>query len=1006
MTEVATQNATINLTPLALRDAPALIESVFPAQKVSFEAQKERKANLGQTLTGLGSYWKGRKPLILVRAIVLGSLLPQTGDAEADLDLFEKLMAFDDEGLARRALVQGTLKPRDIAARIELDNPWDYFTYTIKNSRLTAEQVATWHCPFDADAEGVTLRWRRDLAQGDKLALYRKALATFTSYEEKAVLCKRPEEVDPHWLYAPVWPAVNRHYAHLGLDAHSFPELIEQLGILRYGHRPRVGDTFCGGGSIPFEAARLGCDVYASDLNPIACMLTWGALNIIGASPERRAEIEQAQRAVARAVDREVTALGIEHDEQGNRAKAYLYCLETRCPETGWRVPMSPSWVISKTRNVIARLVPDHDNRRFDIEVISGVSDAQMRSAEKGTVRDGALVYELDGKTYRTPIKTLRGDYRDADGNSANRLRRWEKHDFKPRPDDIFQERLYAIQWIRKETLDSSRPETFFASVTEADLQRERKVEQIVEAHLADWQREGLVPDMAIEPGAETTRLGRERGWTYWHHLFNARQLLLISRYFKHRTPEDYVFNAKSLDWNSRITNWMNHWEKTNNVFYNQALNTFYNYGVRCFVSHEAGRSFGFANSPLPEISKSISCHEAITLKEFSHLWVTDPPYADAVHYHEITEYFIAWLRKNPPAPFDQWTWDSRRALAIKGSGDDFRRAMVDAYRAMADHMPDNGRQCVMFTHQDTAVWSDMVSIFWAAGLQVVAAWYIATETTSELKKGGYVQGTVILMLRKRPEGDRAGFKQRILPAVRAEVQRQIESMLHLNDEIKDKHGEPVFNDSDLQMAGYAAALKVLTAYTTIGGEDVTRFALRPRSKGEVTVVDEIVQQAAEAANSLLVPEGLAGETWARLSGIQRFYLRMMDMETTGASKLDNYQNFAKAFRVQDYARVMGNMKANAARLKRVTEFPSRELTASTEIGPTWLGNLIIGLQQLLAEVEPQAVIQQLQQELPDFMEVRPLLIDMLRFMERKAPEQTVRQAAEVLGARLKNMPA
>jgi hypothetical protein len=60
------------LIPNSLRDAPALIESVFPAQKVSFEAQRERKANLGQTLTGLGSYWKGRKPLILVRAIVLG----------------------------------------------------------------------------------------------------------------------------------------------------------------------------------------------------------------------------------------------------------------------------------------------------------------------------------------------------------------------------------------------------------------------------------------------------------------------------------------------------------------------------------------------------------------------------------------------------------------------------------------------------------------------------------------------------------------------------------------------------------------------------------------------------------------------------------------------------------------------------------------------------------------------------------------------------------------------
>jgi putative DNA methylase len=43
---------------------------------------------------------------------------------------------------------------------------------------------------------------------------------------------------------------------------------------MRFGHRPRVADTFSGSGQIPFEAARLGCDVYASDLNPVACMLT------------------------------------------------------------------------------------------------------------------------------------------------------------------------------------------------------------------------------------------------------------------------------------------------------------------------------------------------------------------------------------------------------------------------------------------------------------------------------------------------------------------------------------------------------------------------------------------------------------------------------------------------------------------------------------------------------------------------------------------------------------
>jgi putative DNA methylase len=398
-------NAPSKFQPFTLKDAPALIEAVFPAQKVSFEAQRERKAGAGQTLTALGSYWKGRKPLILVRAIVLGSLLPQTDDPEKDLEIFEKLMAFDVGGLARRA---PKITPADIARRVELANPWRYFTAAFKGDPENAAEIESARFPLDLDDyPGLTIRWQRGIDEVDKLDLLTKALATYPTYEERAGPCKRPEEMDQTALYAPIWPAVNAHLGHLGIEAHSHQELVEQLGILRYGHRPRVGDTFCGGGSIPFEAARLGCDVYASDLNPIACMLTWGALNNIGASPEKRAEIEQAQRDVAEAVDREITALGIEHDRHGNRAKAYLYCLETRCPETGWMVPMAPSWVISENRNVIAKLLPDHTNKRFNIEVITSFSASEMRAARQGTVRDGNLVH--DGESLDAIAQAARG---------------------------------------------------------------------------------------------------------------------------------------------------------------------------------------------------------------------------------------------------------------------------------------------------------------------------------------------------------------------------------------------------------------------------------------------------------------------------------------------------------------------------------------------------------------------------------------------------------------------
>lgn len=612
------------------------------------------------------------------------------------------------------------------------------------------------------------------------------------------------------------------------------------------------------------------------------------------------------------------------------------------------------------------------------------------------------MVYTLNGKTYSIPIRTIRGDHRSTSGETENRLRKWERHDFKPRSDDIFQERLYAIQWVTKDSIWQPRHETFISSVTKEDLARERTVEELVAHNLFDWQNSGFIPDMPIEAGVNADQPIHERGWTHWNHLFNPRQLLLHALYAKHAvSPELTLPRAKALDWNSRLCHWIVDWEKTAAVFYSQSLNAFFNYGARAFISDINARVLSAKNNIEISSSVKVECKEAAQLNEGSDIWITDPPYADAVNYHKITEFFIAWLRKNPPVPFNEWTWDSRRALAIKGDGDDFRRGMIEAYSAMTKHMPDNGMQCVMFTHQSTEVWSDMVGIFWAAGLQVVAAWYIATETSTELKKGGYVQGTVTLMLRKRPAGEKVGFKQRILPAVRNEVAAQIKQMMHLNDEVEARMGEPVFNDADLQMAGYAAALKVLTAYTKIGEIDVTTFALRPRVKGEVTVVDEIVQQASEAANSLLVPEGVALDTWQAIGGIQRFYLRMLDMESVGASKLDNYQNFAKAFRVEDYTKVMASMTANGARLKQADEFTSRELTESTEIGPTWLGHLIIAIQQLLAEVEPQSVVKTLMEDLPDYLEIRPKLIDLARFLEKKSRSETVRSAAEVLASRM-----
>ena len=141
-----------------------------------------------------------------------------------------------------------------------------------------------------------------------------------------------------------------------------------------------------------------------------------------------------------------------------------------------------------------------------------------------------------------------------------------------------------------------------------------------------------------------------------------------------------------------------------------------------------------------------------------------------------------------------------------------------------------------------------------------------------------------------------------------------------------------MFEDADIQMAGYAAALRVLTRYAVIDGRDMTAEAIRPRVKGETTFVDGLIAFAVDTANQCLVPAGIAKAYWDRLSGAERFYLKMLDLEARGVKSLDNYQNFAKAFKVRDFKSLLASHKANDARLKNALDFGRSEMSEGSEL--------------------------------------------------------------------------
>jgi len=992
---------------LSLKDAPALIERLLPVQKLSAEAFKEQMAVHGKTLTALGSYWKGRKPLILNKACILGCLLPATDNPKRDLEIFEKLMAMDDESFVARWPLRA--KPREILATLSIARVADYFV-SDPPMLLPPSAPVDWSIP---ELEGVKVTWRDDLSELERRQLEAQLLPK-ASYRERVDTAKRPEEV-MDTVHVHIWDAIN---AHLGTTAHSFPEMVEQLGVMRFGHRPRVADTFSGSGQIPFEAARLGCDVYASDLNPVACMLTWGALHIIGGSHDSHVELECKQRQLVDKVQSEIDQLGVETDGKGWRAKVFLYCVEGRCSQSGWLVPMLPSRVISYGARVIAELVPEPKHKRYDIVIRTALSDAELKAAETGTVcREGKfgeafLIHSVADTTYKTKVSTLRGDYEKPDGSIANRLRIWDKSDFIPRPDDIIQERLYCVQWMRQKPKGKGF-DYEFRGVDAEDIKREHVVEKFLRSRLLDWQTKGWIPDMKIEVGGPPRYQGldliRARGWTHWHHAFTPRQLMVAGLVNQFSDARLKFGLTQVLNSNSKLSRWLpDSVGQVKGTFDNQALNTIFNHGCRSAFFAGDLLAMNYKQFDCSAVQKTITNVAASNITTAADLFITDPPYGDAVKYEEILDFFIAWLRKSPPSEFASWVWDSRRSLAIKGEGEDFRRSMVSAYKHMTECMPDNGIQVIMFTHQSGSIWADMANIVWASGLHVTAAWYIVTETDSALRAGTNVKGTVLLVLRKR-HGKLKTTRDDLAWEIQEEVENQISDLTGLNQEAKGLYrDENVFEDADIQMAGYAAALRVLTRYLIIDGRDMTAEAIRPRVKGETTFVDGLIAFAVDTANQCLVPQGIPERHWKEYTGAERFYLKLLDLEAKGLKTLDNYQNFAKAFKVRDFRALMGSQKANEARLRSAEEFGKNEMSEGSELHQSVLRAVLYALMELAKNVDSNDVLAHLVLNVPDYysnQNQRERVVELADYLAKKL--ETLRpdeaSAARVLREMVKN---
>lgn len=891
--------------------AKTLLEVQFPIGPLSLESYIERDAKGAKVLASLGKWW-GTKPLVLVRAIVIAAVFPTSDDPEcwpADLDIFMKVMCLDNAGMWKR-------KKETLPAALCYEH-----ADCIERNELFEDEGKL---------------WKRGVSREARAAVEKRAFFALSHTEQREYCC-RVEEIDGPTDES--WAEIS---AYLGTSAKTLPALVQELSMRRYGARLKVGDAFSGMGAIPFEAAELGCDVYASDLNPVASLITWGALNLIGGSDEFRERVHEAQRQVYDEVDRWLLDNKLETSEEGWRAEAYLYCVEMAVPEwDGWQIPICPNWVIASKTETWVELVPIASEKRFDFCVRSGgvgYSDAAQGTKQGSKLVCPASLWEILKRNKRHSGTSRAIEYSGLIDNASG-LRLWEKRDFQPRLEDVLQERLFCIRWRTPDWIDERgrqrKGHLVYREPQKHDLAVEARVVTSLNNCFDEWQTAGWIPSWRIEPGDKTDEPIRTRGWTYWHHLFTPRQLLMNGYYSQRIAKREVGVRAALMmnlgrvaDTNAKMCRWKvsqgGGIGGTITVFYNQALNTFPNYAGRGWTSLK--NQLCSEHSSFATAGEKIGMQvDARKIEERCHLWITDPPYADAVNYEELSEFFLAWYTPHLKVCFPSWYVDSMRTKAVKGEGAPFRVAMAECYKCLTEHMPEDGIQVLMFTHKSTDVWEDLALIMWSAGLQVRQVWSVATETAGlGTRSGNYVQSTYNMILRKRT-GSKVGFIDFITPQVNKRVKEVITRMRE--SQVASSLARCGYTDTDYLLAAQAAAAEVVTGYASIDGIDLDAELRTQNADRGSSALRTLMENAKRTATDFLVPPAMdrairkasAGDSysfWRQFSPEEKFLLKGLEGEGLGVFKIGAFQDLGRAYGLSNYEEFLGPIRANDSRSK------------------------------------------------------------------------------------------
>ena len=639
--------------------------------------------------------------------------------------------------------------------------------------------------------------------------------------------------------------------------AHNYNLTKTQLNKLKTQYKmfwgtetPTVFDPFSGGGSIPFEALRLGCNVIANDYNPVANLILKASLEYPMKYNEKLVkDVKTGFEWIIKKAKEKLEFLYPLHN--GKVVTDYIYAWVVECPNCGFKNPLVSQWWINKKSQKIY----------LDYKIVKGKLQFQMKEGKDVPPKNMA---GKSGKCLNPECgKSIPGEH--------------IKKEINEKEEEI----LLAVVLSKKRGKDYDLP-------IESDLKALKKAEDLLNDKWDEFVKEDLIP---LEEMPDDLRGGiwAKSYLKYWHRLMNPRQKILFATLIKLtreyieslNCKEDYkkaigtymsFLLGRHIDYNCRSAIWDRSTEKVSHVLTNK--------GIPMTWDHVEPNPFIKGSGSLPNMANNIESalkysidklteknelqifNESIIDTNFKvPIIVTDPPYFDDVQYAELSEFFYILEKralKNIVDLPSQTPKSEDLSVGGKRKPEVFKHLFKLSCKKMHSMLEDNGIMVMFFAHSTIEAWDFVIDSLMESKFIITATWPVHTENPNSpaAKDKASLMSSIMIVARKRVK-EKKGYYE--------EIKSYSEPIL--KERIK-KFWDYGLRGADITVAAMGATLDILTQYSeikSISGEKKVSDILE---QSQIYVVQHILNKFLKDSESLDPETGFY--MYCRLNGLDK----------------------------------------------------------------------------------------------------------------------------------------